>query len=445
MSSSSSSTVQRWRRRLAARLARPQPLFIDANGAAGLAAWCAAHRGEAVELIVSARLLHELVCEPGLPLTGEPALQAYARQLFGHYFGALAQRWPLATWDAADQRGATALHALDWAALTQAADQADVSLRRVRPAWAPLLQKLAVEEADWLRAPTAALAWVEGQVLTWIVLKDGRVVQLRQLRLPTATQAALGEALAELREVAGAAVLAIGYGLDAGATPVWPGVRVLSRLDGAAPELAWFAAPADANIALPQPDFLGPHVIRARLAWPLAIVGGAALLLAGGALWASHQALDEAQQRLAQMDRPAPTRAAVLPAARAATSAQDGGSRAAGEVQALLQQAWEPLLANVEQAALSPQRQAAPPLSWLGLDYSAGRNELRLEGLTQDKLAALRLVDRLAAAPGWQGVVLSRFQTGEQGLSGQRFELSARLTPALLKPELLALAAKERP
>ena len=426
-----------WHERLRARLATPQPLFLDADGAARFAALAA---GSAVDVIVSARLLHELVCEPGLPLDSEPALQAYARQQFGHYFGASAQRWPLASWSADYQKGATALHGLDWAALAQAADAAGVCVRRVQPAWAPLLQRLAVEEPDWLRAPTAALAWVEGQVLTWLVLEGGQLLRLRQLRLPTATQAAvgvvLGEALAELRE--GASVLVLGYGLDAGATPVWPGVRVLSRLDGAAPDLAWFALATEANAALPQPDFLGPRVVRARLAWPLALVGGLALILAFGGLWASHQGLTQAQQRLALMSGAAPAKT-VVAAKPGAAQALD--TRAASEVQALLQQAWEPLLANVEQAGLqAPQGQ----LSWLGLDYSAGRNELRLEGLTQDKLAALRLVDRLSAAPGWQGVVLSRFQTGEQGLSGQRFDLSARLSPALLKLELPALA-KERP
>ena len=423
-----------WQQRFRARLAAPQPLFLDADGMAGFAAWCAAHGGSAVDLIVSARLLHELVCEPGLPLDNEPARQAYARQMFGHYFGAVAQRWPLATWAAAGQQGATALHGLDWAALAEAAAAAAVNVRRVQPAWAPLLQRVMVDEPDWAQAPAAALAWVEGQVLTWLVLKDGQLLRLRQLRLPAATQAALGEVLAELRD--GESVLALGYGLDSAITPIWPGVRVLHRLDGRAPDLAWFfAAPAEANTRLPAPDFLGPRVIRARLAWPLAVVGALALLLAGAGLWASHQGLMEAQERLAQME----TRGGNLPvkaALKKAVPTPVQASRAAAEVQALLQQPWEPLLANVEQ--VGAEQKPAGQLSWLGLDYAAGRNELRLEGLTQDKLMALQLADRLAAAPGWREVVLSRFQTGEQGLSGQRFELSARLTPSLMSATLPA-------
>jgi hypothetical protein len=419
-----------WQQRFRAKLASPQPLFLDADGAATLAALPG---GTAVDVIVSARLLHELVCEPGLPLHDEPARQAYARQMFGHYFGAAAQRWPLASWAAVNQQGASALHGLDWPALAQTAEAADVQVRRVQPAWAPLLQRLMVDEPDWSRAPAAALAWVEGQVLTWLVLRDGQVQQLRQLRLPTATQAALGELLAELRT--GESVLVVGYGLDSAATPVWPGVRVLHRLDGASPDLAWFAPVSEPNARLPQPDFLGPRIGRARLAWPLAVVGALALLLAGAGLWASQQGLNEAQERLAQLQ----TRGGLLPAKAAlkkAAPAQVQASRAAAEVQALLRQPWEPLLANVEQ--VGAEQRPVGQLSWLGLDYAAGRNELRLEGLTQDKLMALQLADRLAAAPGWREVVLSRFQTGEQGLSGQRFELSARLTPSLLTATLPA-------
>jgi len=79
------------------------------------------------------------------------------------------------------------------------------------------------------------------------------------------------------------------------------------------------------------------------------------------------------------------------------------------------------------------------------MDYNAGRQELRLEGLVADKLLALQMVDRLSAAPGWQGVILSRFQTGEQGLQGQRFELSAKLRPAALQVDLPPKTASEAP
>lgn len=425
-------------RRLAARFARPQRLFL--TGREALADWLAAHPGTALELVVSARLSHELVCEPGLPLADDAALQAYARQLFGHYFGAAAKGWPLAAWFSGAQKGATALHGVDGVALRQLAAEQDVELRRVQPAWAPLLHRLAVEEPDWLRAPTAALAWVEGQVLTWLLLVDGQLQSLRQVRLPAATQAALGETVAELRS-SNEAVLLLGYGLDAGATPVWPGVRVLSTLDGEAPELGWFDVPAEAPKTLPQPDFLGPRLQRSRLAWPLAATGLLVLAMAAAGLQDSRQALAEARERndsLSAAVSREPRAPAVVAAGRApsARTAELEQLRSAAEVQALLQQGWEPMLSNVEQAG-------SAQLSWLGLDYSAGRNELRLDGLTQDKGAALQLVDRLAAAPGWHNVVLSRFQTGEQGLSGQRFELSARLRSDLLKPELAPVKDKK--
>jgi len=443
MNSSSQKFFRRLRRRIGARLAQPKALFLlpeglfDGQRVQPFADWCDGHAGEAAEIIVSTRMAHELVCEPGLPLNDDAALQAYARQLFAHYYGAAAQRWPLATWTTAEQRGATALHGLDWLALRQSAAAADIELRRVRPAWAPLLQRLGLEEPDWLRAPQAALAWVEGGLLSWLQMRDGQLQGLRQLRLAEPTQAALGETLAELR--GSESVLVAGYGLDAGATPVWPGVRVIGRLDAPQPELAWFVSSGESN--QPQPDFLGPSVIRSRLAWPLAATGLLVLATAGWSAWGSHQQRAEAQERLATV-RATHKGEPIRPQATVALSssnktAEQERLRSAAEVQGLLQQAWEPLLANVEQAG-------SDNLNWLGLDYSAGRNELRLEGLTQDKLLALKLVDRLAAAPGWRDVVLSRFQTGEQGLSGQRFELSAKLSSPLLKPELPA-AAKDKP
>ena len=137
------------------------------------------------------------------------------------------------------------------------------------------------------------------------------------------------------------------------------------------------------------------------------------------------------------MTRRRPASTSWQRASLTSTAADADRLRSAAEVQALLQQNWEPLLANVEEAGASLP---AGQLSWLSLDYSAGRNELRLEGLVQDKAVALQLVDRLAAAPGWDNVVLSRFQNGEQGLAGQRFELGARLQTERLKA---ALPAKE--
>jgi len=356
---------------------------------------------------------------------------AYARQQFTHYFGSQAQRWAFASWSG----GASALHGVDLTAQREAAQAHDVSLRSVEPFWAPLLRRLAVEEPDWLRAPRAALAWVEGAHLSWLTLEEGRLQALRQSRLAVATQQALGEAVAELRD--GRTVLVAGYGLDAGATPVWPGTRVLGQLDDAFADAAVFAAPQETKADLPRPDFLGQPVERSALAWPLAAVGAVALAVA---LWDAHgsfQHRQAAEQRVAALrskQQPAPVVQAAAPTPAPAKGAAADVDARAREVQGLLQQAWEPLLANVEQAGATSQ------INWLSLDMNAARNELRLEGLTQDKLVALQLVDRLNTAPGWSQVILGRFQNGEQGLAGQRFELNAHLSPPQLRAQLAKVA-----
>lgn len=455
-------SFKRLRRRLSARLAPPQALFLGADGVSSaddaktmpFADWCRAHPGAAAQITVSAQLLHELVCEPGLPLPDEAALQAYARQLFGHYFGAAAKSWPLATWrvgSSTEQCGASALHGASGVALQAAAEQFDVSLRSVQPAWGALLQRLAQQQPAWAGATTAALAWVEGQVLTWLLLQDGRPHVLRQLRLAAPTQAALAETLRELcapgEPAHQAKLLVAGYGLDAGSlleSASWPGLQVLNRLDARRAEPAWFDVAAPAR-TLPEPDFLGARRHASALAWPLLGLGLVALLAAAWSGIDGRQQLQQATQRKAELQaelKQSPKApAAVSFKAAPPKSAELEQQRSAAEVQALLRQPWEALLSNVEQAGAGPQPAGA--LSWLALDFNAARQELRLEGLAQDKSAALALVDRLAAAPAWRNVVLSRFSNAEQGLVGQRFELSAKLRPSWLTVELAELPAKD--
>ncbi len=433
-----SPSMNSWLRGLRARWTKPEPVFLRPEGVrmashdAPFADWCAENRGSVCALTISARLLHEMNFDAGLPLADDAARVAYARQQFTHYFGSQALRWAFAAWSG----GASALHGVDLAVLREAAQASGIVLRSVEPFWAPLLRRLAVEEPDWLRAPRAALAWVEGAQLSWLTLDDGRLRGVRQSRLPAATQQALAEALSELRD--GRAVVIAGYGLDAGATPIWPGTRVLGKLDETFADPAVFAAPQEAKGDLPRSDFLGQPLERSALAWPLAAVGAVVL---GFALWnvsASFQQRQAAQQRVAalQSKQPlVPIAETARTAQTAPTSAPSRGAAAevdarAREVQGLLQQAWEPLLANVEQAGAGSQ------INWLSLDMNAARNELRLEGLTQDKLVALQLVDRLSTAPGWSQVILGRFQNGEQGQGGQRFELNAHLSPLQLRAQL---------
>ena len=112
----SPSMSERLRRQLAARLGTPRRVFVTPGGDE-FEAWCSEHPGTGVDVIVSARALHELVVEPGLPLADLDAVQAYAQQQFAHYFGAAAQRFAIAPWRVGEAAGASALHGLDLAAL----------------------------------------------------------------------------------------------------------------------------------------------------------------------------------------------------------------------------------------------------------------------------------------------------------------------------------------
>ena len=169
--------------------------------------------------------------------------------------------------------------------------------------------------------------------------------------------------------------------------------------------------------ATPQSDIL-PRSARSPLAWPLAATGALVLAAAAWSAVDSHRGLDAAQ---AARDRVAQLRpAAKAPPRRTAAAAAE--NRSAAEARALLAMPWEPLLTRVETVGAD-----ARTIAWLGLDASAGRGELRLEGLTPDKLLALQLAEQLGATPGWGQVVLSRFSAAETGLTGQRFEISARV------------------
>jgi hypothetical protein len=370
----SPSMTERLRQRLAARLARPRRVFVTPGGDE-FTAWCREAPGTAVELVVSAKALHELVAEAGLPLADLDAVQAYAQQQFAHYFGAAAQRFAIAPWQCGDVRGASALHGLDLAALRAQAAAARVRIAAVHPAWAVWLAALPAAT----RAGSGRLVWHEGETAVVMQLDRGRVTGLQSRRVQS------------LADLAGDAPLAVG---------------------GPASDLAPQPGPP-----MPQPDFL-PRSARSPLAWPLAATGALVLATAAWSAVESHRALEAAQ---AARDRVAALRTAAKPAPRRAAAAP-AENRSALEARALLAMPWEPLLTRVETAGAD-----ARTISWLGLDASAGRGELRLEGLTPDKLLALQLAEQLGTTPGWRQVVLSRFSVAETGLAGQRFEISARV------------------
>jgi hypothetical protein len=432
--------MSRFAHQFRAWLARPKalvlgPAGVHAGGAdIAFADWCAANAGAACTLVVGARLLNDFVFEPGLPLPDAAAREAYARQQFAHYFGSAAQRWPLATWRAAGSGGASALHGVDLAALLAAARRGGVSLRRVEPFWAPLLRHLRRNDTGWPAAEPAALAWVEGALLSWMTLEAGRITGLRALRLAEPTQAALEALLSELRAGTPARRIVLGgFGLDERPTPAWPGVQLLGRLDGVAADPAIFDTPPDLAGVLPAPDFLGARAPRSALAWPLAATGALVLATAAWSLAASHGALVESQEKVGRLERIAAQQqlshpaAGDVTAARPASAIKDAEVRDLRSVQASLDAPWGPLLGAVERAGLGADDKSGARVDWLDLEYSAARASLHLTGLAADKADALQVVDRLGATPGLSAVLLNRLEAGGTGLAGQRFEIGAHV------------------
>lgn len=153
---------------------------LDARGQAwpDFAAWCAAHAGARLELLLGAERAHCLLVPAELPLADEAALTGYARLQFTHYFGPAAQPWPLATW----QRCACALADGDLAALQATAAAQCVRIVSLRPSWtlAP------AQDGD--------TAVIDGDMLTWLRRSGGRLVDLQQRHVDDALLRELGGA-----------------------------------------------------------------------------------------------------------------------------------------------------------------------------------------------------------------------------------------------------------
>ena len=183
-----------------------------------LDAWCKSHPGQAADVVVSGHLLFSLYVDARLPLPDSTALRAYALQQFGHYHGTAAQTWPLALWSQASQRVACALHSLDLPALRSEAETHDVQLRNMIPAWSLALGAAATEVPD-LRRGRSAVAWIEGTLVTCMVLDDGALAGLRERFLDAATINCLAALMHELCVELGpfdALPVALGYGLGNG-------------------------------------------------------------------------------------------------------------------------------------------------------------------------------------------------------------------------------------
>lgn len=195
-------------------------------------AWCTAHPRHACRLWLASALLHELVCDEGLPLADDGAVLAWARPLLQHYHGDAALAWPLAAWQQGRRRGVSVLQGVSLDALRAAAEGSGVRLLGVAPWWSLVLRRALKRHAALRRGDTRLLV-VEGRCMAVIGLHDGTVHQLELRRLQAAQPAALGR---WLLDSAGPAPLAIGYGLAVGPAA---GIDVADTLTGATPAPRW--------------------------------------------------------------------------------------------------------------------------------------------------------------------------------------------------------------
>jgi hypothetical protein len=321
------------------------------------AAWCVAHAGARVALLAGPQHMHSLLVPEDLPLADDAALLGYARLQFTHYFGPAAQQWPLATWP----RGACALTG-NLPGLQAAAAAHRVRIVSLRPSWA----LAPAEEGD--------TAVIDGDMLTSLHRRDGRLVELQQRHVDDAL-------LQQLQ-----------------------GERVVHAAD-------LLASPG----GLAAPDFIAQPSRARPLLWAWAATAAAACVLV--ALQAQGQQ-DEArrlQEQSAVLDRL--TRSATLAQAKPPSPAARSRAWA---VSRQLSTDWATLCSDVERAL-----PAGLQLTALDLD----RQALRLEGQAGEADAVTRLVDRLAmdARPG-EDVVLTRLQRPEPpaDAGGLRFELVRR-------------------
>jgi hypothetical protein len=176
--------------------------------------------------------MHELACEPDLPVADDPAALEWARGVLQHYHGARAMAWPLASWTDRGRRGVSALHGLDLASIQSTAQSAGVVLRGVRPWWSCVLGQALRRDAT-LRQGALRFLVVEAQVVLVISLVSGAVDGLVLRRLDAAHPSELQRSLSD-----GPAcrTVAVGYGLDACALQ---GIECLSPLDALHPSPEW--------------------------------------------------------------------------------------------------------------------------------------------------------------------------------------------------------------
>lgn len=210
----------------------------QAETSPGLEPWLAANPGSNARIVLSGALTHQLVVsDPSLPIADAEALLAWARHQFVHYHGPDAQRWPLSVWLSAGQRGASAAHGIDLDAVLRSAADRGVRVRAVQPWWAVALQAATLEAPTLALADRAELWIVEGQRITRVMCGQGRVRQIEQHWISSASKVALAARLAEC-EVPPQTTWVLGYGLQPGEHgPL--AARLLGELQVEHPAPAW--------------------------------------------------------------------------------------------------------------------------------------------------------------------------------------------------------------
>ncbi len=223
---------------------RTERLLLTADGlvdAAGrtwpdFAAWCTTHTGTRAVLYAGPRQMHTLRVPDDMPLDDDEARLAYGRLQFTHYFGPVAQTWPLAAWPG----GVCALVHGDLAGLHATAARHRVKLVGLRPSWtlAPVRD--------------GQVAVREGELITSLLHENGHLADLQQ-RHADEEDSAGGAAVLDA-----ASLLATGAG-QPGPDFIPPPAR------GRALAWAW-AATAAAACALVAAQALGQREEAQRLA-----------------------------------------------------------------------------------------------------------------------------------------------------------------------------------
>jgi hypothetical protein len=207
--------------------------------------WCERNPGRVCDVWLSPNRVHEMVCDPALPLATDPALVALARSAFVERYGDAALAWTLVPWSTQGQQGVSAIHGVDLGQLALVARQHRVRLNALRPRWVRVLA-LTLDRLPALRAiPQAWVVIVEGTVVSALRLHRGTLSEVRSETLPNARPASLAAFSSRLRAATPggfteAPVFAMGHGLSRGATA---GVTALGRLDGRAPPTDWMFPP----------------------------------------------------------------------------------------------------------------------------------------------------------------------------------------------------------